>query len=271
MVLIIRKKRIFTALICCLLAAVFMIGSEIPRKAAMTASADANWGLDFGESGKQPTGNTSAEELKQYNAYFMGRDEKKEIYLTFDAGFENGNTSAILDALQKHHAPAAFFLVGHYIKTSPDLVNRMVNEGHIVGNHTDHHPDMSKILDADAFKRELEALEVLFKETTGRDMQKYYRPPQGKYSKQNLKMACEMGYTTVFWSLAYVDWYADKQPSKEQAFQKLTSRIHPGAVVLLHSTSSTNAEILDELLTRWEEEGYTFGSLDDLCGEEPIL
>ena len=137
--------------------------------------------------------------------------------------------------------------------------------GHTVGNHTFHHPDMSKISDAAAFREELEALETLYKETTGQEMTKFYRPPQGKYSEQNLKQASELGYKTFFWSLAYVDWYVDKQPTHEQAFEKLTTRIHPGAIVLLHSTSKTNAEILDELLTKWEAAGYTFGTLQELA------
>ena len=140
----------------------------------------------------------------------------------------------------------------------------MVNEGHIVGNHTYHHPDMSKISDKASFEKELKDLETLYTQVTGQTMKKYYRPPQGKYSENNLKMAQEMGYKTFFWSLAYVDWYQDKQPSKEEAFQKLLGRIHPGAIVLLHSTSSTNAEILDELLTKWKEMGYTFGTLEEL-------
>lgn len=268
MYLIIKGKNILAALVCCLLAVAFVVGSANIPKAVPTASTDSNWGLSFGQSGKQPTGNASVEELKQYGAYYIGNAEKKEIYLTFDAGFENGNTPAILDALKKHNVTAAFFLVGNYIKTSPDLVKRMVDEGHIVGNHTYNHPDMSKISQVESFKKEIESLEALYKETTGKDIRKYYRPPQGKYSKQNLKMAYDMGYTTVFWSLAYVDWYTDNQPTKDQAFEKLVPRIHPGAVVLLHSTSATNAQILDELLTRWEGEGYTFGSLDDLCGKK---
>ena len=142
----------------------------------------------------------------------------------------------------------------------------MLADGHIVGNHTYHHPDMSKIASREAFEKELTDLEALFTEITGQTMKKYYRPPQGKYSESNLQMAKDLGYTTFFWSLAYVDWYQDKQPTKEEAFKKLLGRIHPGAVVLLHSTSSTNAAILDELLTKWEEMGYCFKSLDELAG-----
>ena len=166
--------------------------------------------------------------------------------------------------LKKRGVPAAFFLVGNYIEKNADLVRRMVDEGHIVGNHTMHHYDMSKLSDKAAFQKELTDLEELFKATTGKELPKYYRPPQGIYSGENLKMAKELGYQTVFWSLAYVDWNNDAQPTAQQAFDKLLPRTHNGAVVLLHSTSTTNAEILDELLAKWEEMGYTFRSIDEL-------
>jgi len=235
---------------------------------ALTIYSD-NWGLGFGQEGTQPTGNVSAEELAQYNAWYVGPKEDKVIYLTFDAGYEvSGCTDAILDALKKHNAPATFFLVGNYLETQPDLVKRMVEEGHIVGNHTYHHPDMGSISERESFAAELTALENKYKEITGQEMVKFYRPPQGKYSRENLQMAREMGYHTFFWSLAYVDWYTEDQPTREEAFHKLLGRIHPGAIVLLHSTSTTNAEILDELLTKWEEMGYRFGSLEDLTGSE---
>ncbi|MBQ8279178.1 MAG: polysaccharide deacetylase family protein [Roseburia sp.] len=225
-----------------------------------------NWGLGFGgvAEGGQPTGNASAEELKQYDAYFVGSPDEKVIYLTFDCGYENGNTGAILEALKKHNAPATFFVVGHFVESAPDMVKRMVEEGHTVGNHTYHHPDMSAISDLSAFKKEMDDVANAFKEVTGTDMAMYYRPPQGKYSTNNLKMAQQLGYSTFFWSLAYVDWNVDKQPSHEEALSKLTERVHPGAVVLLHNTSKTNGEILDELLTKWEEMGYTFGTLEEL-------
>lgn len=232
--------------------------------AQAVSASDGNWGLGFPTKGQKPVGNADAAYLKQFNAFFVSPTEEKIIYLTFDAGYENGNTPAILDALKKHNAPAAFFLVGNYLETAPELVKRMAAEGHIVGNHTFHHPDMSKLSSKEAFEKELTALESLYAETTGQSMKKYYRPPQGKYSETNLKMASETGYKTFFWSLAYVDWYENKQPTKEQAFEKLLGRIHPGAIVLLHSTSKTNGEILDELLTKWEEMGYRFGSLDEV-------
>ena len=209
-------------------------------------------------------GNATVEYLAKYDAFYMKKTDKKVIYLTFDAGYENGYTAKILDVLKKHDVKAAFFLVGNYIETSPELVKRMVEEGHTVGNHTFTHPDMSAISTKEAFEKELTELEKKYREVTGKKMKKYYRPPQGKYSESNLKMASDMGYKTVFWSLAYVDWYESDQPTKEEAFSKLIPRVHPGAIVLLHSTSKTNSEILDELLTEWEEMGYSFGTVKDL-------
>ena len=222
------------------------------------------WGLSFFTEGQPPSGPADRRQLYQYNAAYLGDETQKVIYLTFDSGYENGSTEKILDVLKKHNAPAAFFLVGNYIEKNADLVRRMVDEGHIVGNHTMHHLDMSKLSDKEAFAKELQDLEVLFKETTGKDLPKYYRPPQGIYSQENLQMAKDLGYKTVFWSLAYVDWKNDAQPTKEEAFSKLLPRIHNGAVVLLHSTSSTNAAILDELLTKWEADGYRFASIREL-------
>lgn len=255
--------------------ATFLFGWQIARWRQGTAvdtmsslqTQEENWGLGFGAEGTQPTGTVSAEELKQYDAYYVGDKEEKVIYLTFDCGYENGNTEAILDALKKHNAPATFFVVGHFLETAPEITKRMVAEGHTVGNHTYHHPDMSSIADITSFQKELDDTSNLYKEITGQEMAKYYRPPQGKYSTENLEMAKELGYDTFFWSLAYVDWNVDAQPTKDEAFDKLLSRIHPGAIVLLHSTSKTNGEILDELLTKWEEMGYTFKPLSELVAK----
>ena len=229
-----------------------------------SALETGNWGLSFRQEGAAPIGPASVDTLKEYDAAYLGDTSQQVIYLTFDAGYENGCTAKILDVLKEHEAPAAFFLVGNYIEKNADLVRRMVSEGHTVGNHTMHHYDMSKISEKEAFSKELTDLEALYKETTGEELEKFYRPPQGIYSESNLQMAKELGYKTVFWSLAYVDWNNDAQPTKEEAFSKLLPRIHSGAVVLLHSTSQTNAEILDELLTKWEEMGCTFGDIHDL-------
>lgn len=234
-----------------------------PQAVQVVSRDNYEWGLSFQEENQPPVPNLSAEELAPYNAHYYAPEAGKRLYLTFDAGYENGNTTAILDALKKHNAPGAFFVVGPYIRDYPDLVKRMVEEGHIVGNHSWHHPNMTQ-KSQEEFAQELALVEEQFRETVGQEMEKFYRPPEGKFSDDNLQWAQDLGYCTVFWSLAYVDWNTENQPTAEQAFSKLIPRTHDGAVVLLHSTSSTNAAILDELLTRWEEMGYTFGSLREL-------
>lgn len=239
-------------------------GDAASTAAGAVIPASTDWGLSFQNEGQSPVGNATQEDLSQYDAYYLGDTGKKVIYLTFDCGYENGYTETILDALKKHNAPAAFFVVGNMIETAPDIIRRMAAEGHIVGNHTYHHPDMSAISDQAAFQKELEDLAALYKETVGEDLPMFYRPPRGKYSVENLKQAKALGYKTIFWSLAYVDWYVDNQPTADQAYNKLLPRIHDGAIVLLHSTSKTNAEILDDLLTKWEDMGYTFASLEEL-------
>lgn len=231
---------------------------------ASSALSTGSWGLSFRQEGTPPIGNAGKDQLRQYQAAYIGDVGEKVLYLTFDAGYENGCTAKILDTLKEKQVPAAFFLVGNYIRQSPDLVRRMVAEGHTVGNHTMHHYDMSRLSDKAAFSKELTDLEALYKETVGQELPKFYRPPQGIYSEENLKMAQELGYKTLFWSLAYVDWNNDAQPTREAAFAKLLPRTHNGAVVLLHSTSKTNAEILGELIDKWKEAGYRFGTLEEL-------
>ncbi len=234
---------------------------------ASSALTTGSWGLSFRQEGAPPIGNAGKDQLRQYQAAYIGNTNEKVLYLTFDAGYENGCTAKILDTLKEKQVPAAFFLVGNYIRQSPDLVRRMVAEGHTVGNHTMHHYDMSRLSDKAAFSKELTDLEALYKETVGQELPKFYRPPQGIYSEENLKMAQELGYKTLFWSLAYVDWNNDAQPTKEAAFAKLLPRTHNGAVVLLHSTSKTNAEILGELIDKWKAMGYRFGTLEELFSQ----
>lgn len=229
---------------------------------ALTSETE-NWGLGFDKPGTRPKGNATVEEMKAYNAYYMAESEDNILYLTFDCGYENGNTESILDALKKHDAPATFFVVGHFLETAPELVIRMAEEGHTVGNHTYHHPDMSRMATKEEFAKELDAVREKYESLTGKEMSYYYRPPQGKYSKQNLQMAKDMGYATFFWSVAYVDWNVKEQPSHAEAMKKLTDRVHPGAIVLLHNTSKTNGEILDDILSKWEDMGYKFGKLED--------
>ena len=231
---------------------------------ATNVFAGQNWGLHFPKDGSQPTGPVTAEHLLQFDAYFMGAEDDKVLYLTFDAGYEIDLTAGILDTLKKHSVPAAFFLVGNYVRDYPELINRMVAEGHIVANHTMTHPDMSKISDKAAFEKELARVEEIYLSVTGSQIPRFYRPPKGTFCERNLRHAQELGYKTIFWSVAYKDWEEKKQPTKEEAFAKLLPRAHPGAVLLLHNTSKTNALILDELLTKYKDMGYRFESLEYL-------
>jgi peptidoglycan-N-acetylmuramic acid deacetylase len=223
-----------------------------------------SWGLGFPQEGKPPVGTVSAEYLKQFDAAYIGSTTENTVYLTFDAGYENGQTASILDTLKEKNVPAAFFVVGHYVDSEPDLLRRMATEGHTVCNHTVKHPDMAAITDPEAFRAELDGLGEKFKAVTGTEMAKIYRPPSGKFNEKNLRLAQKLGYKTLLWSLAYVDWYRDKQPDPGRALEKLTKRIHPGAVLLLHSTSRTNAEILGRLIDQYRAMGYTFGTVNQI-------
>lgn len=258
-----RKRSTVSRIIFLMVVVLVLELIPLAVRASISIKYSEEWGLGYQGNGQQPIGDEDSDYLKQFNACYVGNPNDKVIYLTFDAGYENGYTEAILDVLKKHQAPATFFLVGHYLKTNPELVKRMVEEGHIVGNHTYSHPDMT-IQNFDNFKEQLEDFEALYEEIVGGELLKYYRPPAGKYSENNLKYADSLGYKTVFWSLAYFDWDNNKQPSKEEALEKVLPRTHPGAIVLLHSTSKTNAAVLDDMLTYWENEGYTLKSLEEL-------
>lgn len=260
MYMILTKKNI----VFIILSLALIIGFTFACKHFISASKNTNWGLSFKKQGERPTGNATPEYLKEFNSYFIAPEGNKKIYITFDAGYEAGYTPKILGVLEKHNVKATFFVVGTLMKSNPELIKQIDEKGHIVANHSMHHPNMSKMSTMENFKKEIEPVEELYKEITGKEMKKFYRPPQGIFSETNLKMANELGYKTIFWSLAYVDWYKDKQPSKEDALNKIMSRIHDGAIILLHSTSKTNSEILDELLTKLEKQGYTFGTLEEL-------
>jgi peptidoglycan-N-acetylmuramic acid deacetylase len=251
------------AVVCCL---VLTFGQYF-----FAARETVSWGLHFSADNQPPSAPADRDSLRKLDTAYMGDPGSKVIWLTFDAGYENGSTEAILDALQKHNAPAVFFLCGNYLERNPDLVRRMAAEGHTVGNHTMHHPDMSAVTDPAKFEAELSELAALYEQITGKPMEKYYRPPQGKYSDGNLEQAKKLGYKTVLWSLAYADWDNENQPDPAQAVEKLTKRVHNGAVVLLHSTSKTNAQILDQLLTQWENMGYRFAPIGELFKREGTL
>lgn len=203
--------------------------------------------------------------IDKYNTVYLAPATEKRVYLTFDAGYENGNVEKILDTLKEKNVPGAFFILPQLAKEHADLCRQMRDEGHLICNHTKTHRDMSKITDFDTFRAELTAAEELLSTHTGLVMDKYYRPPEGRFSEQNLAFADRLGYTTVFWSLAYADWDNDKQPDPTRALELLLSRTHPGCVVLLHPTSATNAVILGSYIDALRADGYTFGSLKELA------
>ncbi len=206
--------------------------------------------------------------LSKHNAYYgdtkAAESGEKVIYLTFDAGYENGNIKRILDTLKKHGAPGAFFVLENLVKREPELIKRMASEGHLVCNHTSSHPDMSKFTDIGKFREQLDSMKALTRDVCGVEMANYYRPPEGRFSEKNLEFASSLGYKTVFWSFAYADWDNNRQPSEAEAIKKITDNVHPGEIMLLHPTSKTNADILDKVLTMLEADGYRFASLDEL-------
>ena len=218
---------------------------------------------------KQPTLDTELSIIEKYDAYYVdknhGNDSSdKVVYLTFDAGYENGNIEKILDTMKAEGVTGAFFILENLIIKNPELVKRMADEGHTVGNHTSKHKDMTQVDNIEDFAAELNALNVLYEETTGKKMSCYYRPPEGKFDERSLLYAQELGYKTIFWSFAYADWDNNKQPSADAAMKKITDNLHNGAVILLHPTSATNAKILPQLIKNLKAEGYRFGTLSEL-------
>ena len=223
-----------------------------------------NWAI------KKSTGGVPAEAgkawddlLARHGAFYKADPSKKEIYLTFDNGYENGYTAQILDVLKKEKVPATFFVTGHYLETASDLVKRMATEGHIVGNHSWSHPDLTKSSD-EQMVEELEKVRKKAEELTGNKTMKYIRPPRGVFSDRTLAIAKQQGYTHAFWSLAYVDWNTDHQKGAQYAYDNIMKQMHPGAVILLHTVSKDNADALERVIQDVKKEGYTFKSLDDL-------
>lgn len=209
------------------------------------------------------------EMLEASDSYFLGETNEKSLYLTFDNGYENGYTEKVLDTLAEKGVPGAFFVTGHYLKTAGELVKRMVNEGHIVGNHSFHHPSLPAVND-EKLTEELESVKSMFTELTGEPEMKYLRAPRGEFSERTLMTSNQLGYTNVFWSLAYKDWEVDKQKGKEYAYEQVMKRIHPGAIMLIHSVSPDNAAALGDIIDECEKLGYTFRSLDELSLQQPL-
>lgn len=255
------KKRVFVTFACMILCFCLMLGV-----CAKGTPCD-HWFIRHNGDGTAPQIDTAFSYLDRYSAYYMDKaaneQGEKVLYLTFDAGYENGNIAKILDVLKEEEVPGAFFILGNLVWKNKDLLVRMKEEGHLVCNHTSRHGDMSRA-DRTTFEREIRELEEQYREAMGCDLDPFYRPPEGKFVEDNVKWAEELGYTTVLWSFAYPDWDNGRQPRTDWAKEKILSNTHPGEILLLHPTSQTNASIMKELIVTWKQMGYRFASLDNL-------
>ena len=262
-------KPILLGLCCALLLSLVL-------NVAIFASEDTvyNWYCKRNQNHQQPLADEDLRWVERYDGYYIDHthgddNEEKVLYLTFDAGYENGNVEKILNVLQEENVSGAFFILGHLIQSHPELVKRMAREGHLVCNHTNRHPNMTTIDHLEDFQQELRDLEALYQETVGLPLAPYYRPPEGKFDERSLQYAQRMGYKTIFWSFAYADWDNQNQPSPQVAKAKILDNLHNGAVVLLHPTSEVNALILKDVIRECKEQGYRFGTLDELTGSAP--
>ncbi len=226
-----------------------------------------SWYCPHAKEHAQPVTDSSLSFVEEMGGYYLDpktrESGEKVIYLTFDAGYENGNVAKVLDVLREKEVKAAFFILGYLVVNNTELVKRMADEGHTVCNHTSRHKDMSKAGKGE-LTQQLKRLEEVYYEYTGGELSHYYRPPEGKFNAENLKEAMENGYKTVFWSFAYPDWSNQNQPSPERAKKIILDNAHPGEIMLLHPTSSTNAAILGEVIDALRADGYRFGTLDEL-------
>lgn len=235
-----------------------MVNALIP-----SVSYAYGWGYKKGANNEPPEVGKYGDILAQYGGYYIDDSEEKVVYFTFDNGYEEGYTAGILDVLKEENVPATFFVTGHYVRSVPDLIKRMVNEGHIIGNHSDQHPDFTN-LTKEGFKEELENLDRAVESLTGIKKLQYVRPPRGVFNEETIKWANELGYIHMFWSLAFVDWHSDQNKGWESAYQQVMDQVHPGAVILLHTVSEDNAKAIVHLIKGLREQGYTFKSIDDL-------
>ncbi len=260
----IRTRKILMFFILIMLAIVY------PVTALAVSNSPIHWGFKKGAN-EQPAeaGKELDELLEKYDAFYKGDPNKKDIYLTFDNGYENGHTAKFLDILKKEKVPGAFFITGHYLESQPELVKRMAEEGHIIGNHSYYHPDLTQV-DDERLKRELEKVRAKTEELTGEKHMVYLRPPRGIFSERTLKLAKKEGYTHVMWSLAFVDWEINNQKGWQYAYDNIMKQIHPGAVLLLHTVSKDNADALEQAIKDLKKKGYTFKSLDDLTKSKAV-
>ena len=257
-------KRFFVFIVCILIT----ISMSTYGVFAQGGEKHYSWYCIRNKEHKQPRLDGEVSFIEDYGGFHVDKKHgdscsEKIVYLTFDAGYENGNVEKTLDILKEEQVCGAFFILGNLITSNTDLVKRMIKEGHTVCNHTYSHKDLTSS-SKEEFAAELARLEAVYLEYTGATLAKYYRPPEGKFSRATMRYADELGYKTIFWSFAYADWDNNKQMSPEAAKEKILSNIHNGAVLLLHPTSSTNARILGDIIRELKAQGYVFGTLDQL-------
>ncbi len=234
------------------------------------ASSEIGWYCKRTKDHSQPKLDSNLSIVEKYDVLWIDKnhssmDEEKVIYLTFDAGYENGNVEKIVDILDSENVKGNFFVLENILLKNKDLIKKMIDGGHMVVNHTAKHKNMARIASKEEFKAELNALEEIYEREYGVQMPKFYRPPEGKFNENNLKWASELGYKTVMWSFAYADWDNGRQMSPENAKKKILENLHNGEIMLLHPTSSTNAEIMRDLIRNLKEQGFSFGTLDEMC------
>ncbi|MED1785324.1 delta-lactam-biosynthetic de-N-acetylase [Brevibacillus fortis] len=257
------NRRFFKSL---LIAISLLLTSALPVDSIM-ASPDHPYHFGFKKSrnGQLPSINEEGFKgiVDRHGAVFLGDTTKKELYLTFDNGYENGFTPKILDTLLAKKVPAIFFVTGHFVKEQPELLKRMAQEGHLIGNHSWSHPDMTTVPNQ-KIKDELTKVSDAVQQVTGQANMRYLRPPRGIFSDRTLAVTKELGYTNVFWSVAYKDWDTKVQRGAKYAYDSVMAQLHPGAVILLHSVSKDNAEALGMMIDEARKQGYEFKSLDQL-------
>lgn len=219
------------------------------------------FGLSF-NYGSRPSAGKYGKIIEDNGGVFIGEDNN-EVYLTYDCGYENGYTGQILDSLKETNTKAIFFITGHYLSSATDLVKRMVEEGHLIGNHTYSHKDFTKSSD-DEIISDLKKLEEDFKEKIGTSMSKYVRPPRGDFDERSLKLLMNNGYKSVFWSLAYVDWNKDVYNGNNYSYNQVMKKIHNGAIILMHTVSKDNAEDMSKIINKLKNDGYIFKTIDNV-------
>lgn len=267
---IIEKRNISYRVMLLLMIAIFSLSvismytkeGEIVTNANTVANEKIGWGIKRNNNHEQPdVGSKNRKVLEENKGICLGNQEKKYIYLTFDEGYEAGYTPQLLNTLKENQVKATFFITAHFVNTQPDLVKQMIDEGHIIGNHTVNHKSMPELTE-DKVKTEVMELHQVIQEKFNYEM-KYIRPPKGEFSENTLQVTNQLGYTTVMWSFAYEDWNEDKQPDEEVSKKKILDNLHHGEIMLLHGNSKTNTNILDAVIKEAKNEGYEFKSLDE--------